>query len=324
MGSDSLEVEEGTGDWTKAAACSALGPRPLNEDAHLLRCDWEGGDSDAALFAVCDGHGGSGGAKVSKWVAKQLPAGLKELLECRSGSEDARKTAVECSFLALDRRLRRTEGIGHLTRAYGTTCVVAAAWPLTNGKAARRGRSRSRSPPAKSSGRYQVLFANVGDSRGILYRPGKGILMQTSDHRPAADEEMRRIKDAGGFLSEPDKLNPPRVDGILACARAFGDFCLKADRQRVPEGQKISCLPDTYECAAEAGDLIVLGCDGVFDVLSSEDTASLAQKTLDASGSPKEAAEAVVREALRLKTTDNVTCVVACLGEEKSARKSGR
>lgn len=328
--------------WLQAAAASLCGLRAFNEDAHLLQCGWspapEGGceGGAAALFAVADGHGGS---TVANFVVKNLGAELRtELDACKWSSAEARKTAAECAFLALDRSLPR--GVGRMSATCGSCCVAVAvldgAQPAEGVSAATsssrpRTRSRSRSPAgAEEASRYRVLFMNLGDSRALLCRRGAGVVAETTDHKPEDPVERQRIEAADGFVTAASAAGPARVDGVLSVSRAFGDFRWKCNSTVAPERQKVSPLPTVSEFSAEAGDILVLACDGVFDVLKNGDVADVVLEALDghraaaekdaespgakaparATAGPKCATEAVVREALARGTCDNVTCVV--------------
>lgn len=88
----------------------------------------------------------------------------------------------------------------------------------------------------------------------------------------------------------------------LAVARAFGDIGLKDPEQlinSVPEVQVNHILP------GDSG--LILACDGVFDVLSNQEVVRIA---LEHRGQPKEAATAIVREAHRKLSSDNLTATV--------------
>ena len=72
----------------------------------------------------------------------------------------------------------------------------------------------------------RVVAANVGDSRALLVRSGKGIEL-TQDHRPvgsnkAGRKELDRVMRTGSWSVGG------RVCGILAVSRAFGDYEFKA------------------------------------------------------------------------------------------------
>ena len=49
-------------------------------------------------------------------------------------------------------------------------------------------------------------------------------------------------------------------------SRGLGDFAYKADGRLAPGDQKVSCAPEFYGAELRAGDLLILACDGVFDV----------------------------------------------------------
>ncbi|CAE7192792.1 unnamed protein product, partial [Symbiodinium necroappetens] len=86
------------------------------------------------------------------------------------------------------------------------------------------------------------------------------------------------------------------------------------DAALLPEQQKVSAVPEVYEFECQSGDVIVLGCDGVFDVLSSSKAASLVSKELRETGDPTAAAKSIVKAALSdPRQQDNVTCVVALI-----------
>jgi Protein phosphatase 2C len=66
----------------------------------------------------------------------------------------------------------------------------------------------------------KLYVANAGDSRCVLCR-GKETVSLTEDHKPTNPDEERRIKAAGGFVSEG------RINGGLNLSRAIGDMNYK-------------------------------------------------------------------------------------------------
>lgn len=85
-----------------------------------------------------------------------------------------------------------------------------------------------------------LYVANTGDSRAVLCR-GRTAYALSEDHKPSRRDEMRRIKEAGGFvvtISGVDRVTTPAGAGklslttgsstYLAVSRAFGDRGLKA------------------------------------------------------------------------------------------------
>lgn len=70
-----------------------------------------------------------------------------------------------------------------------------------------------------------IICANVGDSRAVMC-DAKGTAFPLShDHKPNNPEEMTRIRENGGYIS--NKSGCWRVDGSLACSRSIGDYPLK-------------------------------------------------------------------------------------------------
>lgn len=113
-----------------------------------------------------------------------------------------------------------------------------------------------------------------------------------------------------------------RVSGCLAVARAFGDWSLKSGGvSSVPFQQRVR-LTDAHK-------FLVIACDGTFDVLSHADVVDIAAQHVHArnggggaaggapaAGAAQRAAEAIVAEALRRGTTDNVSVIVVAFGRD--------
>lgn len=329
---DPPKVERADGPWSRAASCSAMGPRQFNEDYHVLCCKglepeptakkevaapaglFDDLPSEVAgpslpsvencnvdcLFAVLDGHGGD---VVAKLCSQRLPTEVREQLEAAGrDTVEARKAAAEETCLALDRHIRHHLGPAG-GRDTGSTCVFGVLWLDESGE----------------PGNIHLTLANLGDSRGLVLKACGDesddlheLGCQTSDHSPDVPAEELRIKQAGGKVSSPDQV--ARVDGLLGCSRALGDFRFKEDPALLPKDQKVSIVPDVYEFKCGDGDVVVLACDGVWDVLTSKQVCGLVSDALGKTSDPADAAGAVVQAALHAPgQQDNVTCVVAVL-----------
>merc|ERR1712176_573732 len=113
----------------------------------------------------------------------------------------------------------------------------------------------------------RMICANCGDSRAVLCRGGRAVDL-SKDHKPQNTGERARIEAAGGSVMMIDTW---RVEGDLSLSRALGDFAYKGQAHLPPEAQKISGVPDIMEMVVQSGDeFVVMGSDGVFDVLTSE------------------------------------------------------
>ncbi len=134
------------------------------------------------------------------------------------------------------------------------------------------------------NGVLQLILGWVGDSRAVLvYEDGKVSRRGTTvDHKPDNPEEYKRVKGAGGFITEATKDDVSRVGGHLAMSRALGDGILK----QLPIGKGIIATPGlkTVQLEPHRHQLVILACDGVWDVLSNKDAAGIVQKALKETG----------------------------------------
>eukprot|EP00004_Rigifila_ramosa_P021234 TRINITY_DN5608_c2_g1_i1.p1 TRINITY_DN5608_c2_g1~~TRINITY_DN5608_c2_g1_i1.p1 ORF type:complete len:1185 (+),score=262.03 TRINITY_DN5608_c2_g1_i1:3-3557(+) len=138
----------------------------------------------------------------------------------------------------------------------------------------------------------QLNIANVGDSRGVMFRNGTPLRL-TFDHKPDVLEEEERIKSRGGFVSEDG-----RVCQMLAVSRALGDFHLNPFVSPFPHVRTVEI--------DEGDDFFVLASDGLWDTVSEEQAYELIRRQPSAI-----AAALVLRDyAAMLGSTDNITIIV--------------
>eukprot|EP01118_Nematostelium_gracile_P009894 TRINITY_DN3355_c0_g1_i1.p1 TRINITY_DN3355_c0_g1~~TRINITY_DN3355_c0_g1_i1.p1 ORF type:complete len:412 (-),score=105.64 TRINITY_DN3355_c0_g1_i1:46-1197(-) len=145
----------------------------------------------------------------------------------------------------------------------------------------------------------KLYIANAGDSRAVLSRDNRAYRL-SKDHKPEDPQEEARVVAAGGVVIKINntKLGRTigRVNGMLAVSRALGDFFLQPCVTPVPEVR-------TY---SPAGDLLIIACDGVWDVLSDSEAIDIANSELD----PEIAATKVRDAAINKHSADNVSVVV--------------
>lgn len=85
------------------------------------------------------------------------------------------------------------------------------------------------------------------------------------DHKPTNQGENSRIVAAGGFVEFG------RVNGNLALSRALGDFDFKQNANLDAEQQVVTADPDiTVHEATREDEFLVIACDGIWDVLTSQ------------------------------------------------------
>jgi serine/threonine protein phosphatase PrpC len=192
-------------------------------------------DHALGFAAVFDGHVGD---EAAAFAAERLP------LHMKAHSAGSPQVSLPAAYLACEKEMKE-----HLTAGCeaGTTATLALVENLAD--------------------KIRICVANLGDSRAVLWHRSTGKIEASKDHRPDDADERKRIEAAGGTVD--DTFEPPRIDGRLACSRALGSFAYKTGSDN-PAAMKVSSVPDFYEWTAQAGDMLLLGCDGVFDCLSNE------------------------------------------------------
>uniref|UniRef100_K3W6T4 PPM-type phosphatase domain-containing protein n=1 Tax=Globisporangium ultimum (strain ATCC 200006 / CBS 805.95 / DAOM BR144) TaxID=431595 RepID=K3W6T4_GLOUD len=176
--------------------------------------------------------------------------------------------------------------------------------------------------PLSSEMAYYTI--NLGDCRAVLCRGSHGIPLST-DHKPDRPDERQRIQRKGGFVGTFAGISrvysatgaglsveqQARVATYLAVSRAFGDRPLKEPTPLV------SCEPEVKRFTVEQDDLfIVLACDGIWDVMSNQDAVVIGLQHFE---DPQRAADAIVKEAYRRGSSDNLTATVIQFGWQHDA-----
>ena len=111
-----------------------------------------------------------------------------------------------------------------------------------------------------------IICGNSGDSRCVLSR-NKVAFPLSNDHNPDVQSEVDRIEKAGGTVSEDG-----RVEGNLNLSRALGDLMYKQNNDLGPEEQMITGFPEVmYTDIQPKDDYLVIGCDGIFNVLTNQE-----------------------------------------------------
>jgi len=226
-----------------------------------------------SLFAIFDGHGGAGAAI---FAADNLIRLIEETSEWKTYAANPEKDdpeavgqAMKIAYFEMDRILRIHQETVKGADTSGCTAVCAMVTPKF------------------------VICVNAGDSRCVIGTAGTTIPL-SEDHKPSDDIERNRIEAAGGTIQWK------RVDGDLAVSRAFGDFQYKQRADLPPEKQKVSCEPDIkVHVRTPEDDVLLVACDGLWDVFSSSEAIELAREVLDGGEtSPTLLAEELIDSAL--------------------------
>lgn len=147
------------------------------------------------------------------------------------------------------------------------------------------------------AGRHLVV-ANVGDGRAVIVRKSDHRLL-TRDHRLDDAEERRRIIEAGGEIEGPYVI---RSGAGLMVTRSLGDTMFR------PAG--VIPSPDVISYSVTLDDLcLVVGCDGLWDVLSTAEVAQMARPV----SSAQAVADILARAVRARHGRDNVTVLTAGL-----------
>lgn len=163
-----------------------------------------------------------------------------------------------------------------------------------------------------------VTVVNVGDSRAIMQATGDGVVRRLSvDHKPGDPAERARIEREGGFVM--GVVGVERTMGVLSLSRSLGDWKM---RPFVSPEPQISTVP-----LPERGGVFVLATDGLWDVVGDDEAATIVntakaqhrhylrhigrESCVDLPMSP---AKALVTEALKRGSTDNITALCVDVG----------
>jgi protein phosphatase PTC1 len=117
------------------------------------------------------------------------------------------------------------------------------------------------------------------------------VIQLTSDHKAAERREMELVRKNESYI-----LNG-RVEGILAVSRSLGDFTVKGV-VRTPDVSMLDLDDDDWR--------LVIGCDGVFDVLDNWTIAAIVKEVPDV----HRAAAVIMHLVVALQSQDNVSVVV--------------
>lgn len=274
-GSNRINVEYAYGAHECVATASMRGRRPTMEDYHINKLDFRRSSTSAkgkaSAFAVFDGHGG---AHTSDFLARTMPNVLGEVNNLFDTS------VIRERLLALDQEY--ADSFPDQCRQQGSTCVLTVIAPCDDSHRTPKAAFSSSFAKSPSNRCYDVLVANVGDSRCLLL--GKARYKRlTVDHKPVENKEKKRIEGAG------QRVFLGRISGVLGVSRAFGDFRYKDRPRLMQQQQAVTALPDVVKIVVgESHNYLFLACDGIFEAMTSEQVATFLLDRLYPTNSPKE------------------------------------
>ena len=246
---------------------------PYMEDEHTVHAK-----PDFALYCVYDGHGGGGAAQFCR---ERLHFNVVASPSFVDGEPRAALLAgfrkTESDLLAEQHEALRTGEV--VSECCGCTALVLLVLP------------------------DGLHVGWAGDCRAVLCRGGVAVPL-TSDHGAGCATEAARVVAAGGEISDN------RLGGFLEVTRALGD--LDATTGSKPPG--LSGEPELRSELTQAEDeFVVLGSDGLWGAIDSEEAVRIARAELQAYNDAEMASEKLVEVALKRHMEDNITAMVVCL-----------
>lgn len=154
-------------------------------------------------------------------------------------------------------------------------------------------------------------MANAGDCRAVLCRRGQAVELSTDHDTVDNKGEIMRIKSAGGTITSDGYVN-----GQVTVARAIGDWHLPG-LKGVNETGPVIAEPEirTWELS-EDDEFLLMGCDGLWNVFTNDQAILFARRQLRKHNDPERCSKALVREALKRKSQDNITVITVCFQDE--------
>lgn len=321
---------EGQRNYRHAVAWEEMNAkkRCTMEDVHRI-VPALGGAEEYSYFGVYDGHGGR---QIVDFLEERLENNISK--ELREGDDAPVLERLRRAYLITDMQSRQADIMTSGATVVGSLLVTRFATDDSSKVIERKiytansGDSRAilyykkqegDLPDDSPAGRQQIVDAersvserhqfsgpidssDSSDSEDLPPFCGLTALRLSYDHRVDDDGEQERIKKAGGFFTRN------RVLGILAVTRSFGDHGMKEFVCADPHLKEVDLLAKTD------AKLLILACDGVWDVLTDQEAGDIVMEEYEKLGGPYEdAGRLLVNRAIERGSADNVSAVVVFL-----------
>jgi serine/threonine protein phosphatase PrpC len=242
---------------------------------HILNLKGESDEySNVCMFGIYDGHGGY---KVSSFLKNNI----LNLLANKSNTYPIPDDKIYAIYDKIQDSIKKY-GWGEI----GSTCIVLIKYPTVDGF------------------HYQII--NTGDCRATGLTQDNMCIPLTKDHKPCYFHERDRIKAINQNIGNKDKFKECHQDEHgtvrvhdLSVSRAFGDCYAQP---------QVTHYPDVYHYHDKDYKMIVMGTDGLWDVMSNEDVINFVIEAQQRG--VENIAEALSEEAIKKGSDDNISIYV--------------
>lgn len=251
---------------------SVKGRRETNEDRHNIILNINGENPDLNSINLLGIYDGHGGSWVSKFLEANMPNYYMDKKFVPPFDEEFH---IKVFKLIQSQLLKNDLGYSN-----GSTCLLNIMY--------------------KYKDSIFMNIVNLGDSRMTIIDINGISKPVTKDHKPDDTIEEIRLKKMGGEIYK-DSEGVVRI-GDLSLSRAFGDG---------DNSPYISQKPDIFfKKITPQTKYIVMACDGLWDIVKSEDLGKIINKILKANPKVNNLAVELAKYALDEGSGDNVSIIV--------------
>ncbi|KAI8933443.1 hypothetical protein NX059_010057 [Plenodomus lindquistii] len=290
---------------------------------------------ELALFAVCDGHGGS---ETVNHVAQNLVTYLEQyLVKPKYSTPEAYQSAIQQALKAVDNDLDKASLNGGSTVALVLVDTKRGILVQAN-----LGDSHVIYADHLPETQSPTLGSGSSDSNPIDDELPAGWTVETLsvEHTPDSPAEKRRIENAGGEINYGTGI--ARIGGVNM-SRALGDIEYKKPRVNRLAGHNLSDLPGietglapgataTHDLVSNKAhfatrqihgqSLVLLASDGVGDAKAAEEATRLAVERWKSGVSATVIAKELTNREGNVAGADNCTVIVVVLDTDKKRSRS--
>lgn len=296
---DALTIEKTEFGKRKIGTACMQGLRPAMEDAHVVTEFYHEVKNQPPLLvefvALFDGHTGD---QCARYFAQHAEKDIKKALQrvnFDGGEKERHSLTNALTLLFIDRSVKFRQHARE--NQFNNPGLGSTGLAVLN-----------------IQGRLWATSA--GDSRAIVVEGNKTIALSV-DPRPEKQKYANEVKERGGEVRYSEQFDSygvtgPKIPYELAMTRALGHNELGTGVS--PRAEVITYKPE----ASDEPQFLVVCCDGVWDVLSNNNVATIVRENKDKP--PQKIAEIIVRHAYCHGSRDNLSAIVVPLNNSKSRR----